>query len=46
MVNVGAAIESRYCDNDQESEQWQSNGVENGVESESWSKYEVNVIIQ
>ena len=28
-----------------ESEQWQSNGVENGVESESQSKYEVNVIV-
>ena len=29
----------------QESEQWQSNGVENRVESESRSKYEVNVIV-
>ena len=45
MVNVGVAIESRYCDNDWESEQWRSNGVENRVESESWSKYEVNVIV-
>ena len=29
----------------QESEQWRSNGVESGVESESQSKYEVNVIV-
>ena len=43
MVNVGVAIESRYCDNNWESEQWRSNEVENGVESKSQSKYEVNV---
>ena len=28
-----------------ESEQWRSNGAESRVESESWSKYGVNVII-